>query len=296
MYLCACGAKKPIKSSNATITPVVTNWVTMAMNEEYFKIQTDLEKMRIYQKGLVDSLTKPSDSAHLKDRAGKFTMRIKEYVFGHVYSRYVVYINNMKRNNIGDIGILLAKVSESVKHYVYNNIVIKAYKSGMFDLNIEEVAVEIDPIREVELQFGEGHPLSEEYKRDVTRSKETKLKEMGLVHVGVNGEDDPESNLIKLKGKIMADKYLMSINKDVQHPFYKEYDARTTFRPDKINVEDDMSCSDGDDHHSAYALYKRGDIFEPTRLSIPREYWADTDPGLLNHMVSHGYINMYSKS
>lgn len=307
-FACGCGSgkEKERPGTKASITPVVTNWVNKAMNEEYFKIQTDLEKMRIYQKELITSLTRPSALNILNIKAEHFVKRIKEYIFDHVFSRYVVYIEKMQRENLGDKGVLTAKISDSVTQYVYNNIVIKVYKSGMFDLNIDEMAVEIDPIREVELQLGDDHPLSIEYKRDHASANAPKIKQLGLVYESINGEADPQSVLNNFQSRVMKREYAGDGVKETQHPFYKEYDARTMFRPDKIYTDKDFSSSsrggggrEEDKKNmsvlTAEALYKRGDIFEPTRLTIPREYWAHIDPGLLNHMVSYGYINMYSK-
>lgn len=231
-----------------------SNWIARSINEESFRMHIELAKLKSYVSKLSSIDASKEDVETLEIKASKLLDTWRDYVYKILYDVYRVYVDNMKRGSVGDKGLLMGYINVSVKKYL-SKVGFKVYKGSIYDLQIMGVYLEVDPIEDVELVLDKEHPMALEYQRDMDMVRGIK---------GVKEEDTPK----------------------LHHPFYKETSARSSLgKEEEFDVVD---LSPGE------SIHKRGDVFEPLRIEIPKILWVNKiDWELWGYLIQMKKIKMY---
>lgn len=249
--------KKDNGKERVKTTPLSSNWIARSVNEESFRLQIELEKLKSYTTKLT-SLNRTQEEEEIMElRASKLLETWRSYVYKILYDVYRVYVDNSKRSSVGDKGLMLGYINISIKKYL-SKVSFRVYKGSIYDLQLMGVYLEVDPIEDVELVLDKEHPMAVEYQRDIEMGRRGDLRDLKDV-------------------------------KNIQHPFYKETMARTSVGKDvEMGEYEVVDLSPGE------RLMRRGDIFEPIRIQIPPILWVNKiDWELWGFLIHRKMIYVY---
>ena len=236
-------------------TPLNSNWIARNINEEMFRMQIELDKMKLYVAKMNSLGHSKEDEETLALRASKLLDTWKDYMYTVLYDVYKVYVDDMTRTGVGDKGLMMGYINVSLKKYL-SKASFKVYKGSVLDLQVLGVCLEVDPIEDIELVLDPEHPMQIEYKRD-----------LDMVRVGGQGGDTTP-----------------------RHPFYKEHLARRGEVGEGEENVKIMNLSPGE------VLKKRGDIFEPLCIPLPKIYWVNKiDWELWGYLIHTKRIKVYKE-
>ncbi len=260
----------PLEGHRAnTASIIATDLNNYHKKQEIWKASMSIAQLKIYMDSLQTSTEGPGYPKKLEGDAKIMLNGWKDFVYNYLVGIYEVYINNLKGDELGSKEELKNIVHISLLRYV-DTIKFEATRTGLLDVNINNVQCRIDPVRDVPLSFPNKHSI---YNK--VREEEAKIKiPMGLVGVE---EEDATSSISALKTFHETDK------SELNAEFYKNFNARTSRT---IGERGKLTLGE--------YLARTGDVFAPILIRIPVEMYAyEADMSLWEYMTDRGYLTIY---
>lgn len=288
-----CGFKDN-KINKNTISPIQSNVSYVKLNELFFKIKVEEQKLLQLKRNTQKTLRNEIKIEYLEEDALQYLKVIKDYVHDIIYDIYNVYTKNNILFTSDQKLLIMKNVKIAINEYI-SKLVFNVYTSSLCDCCFHSMKVYLEPIRHIEILIDTQYVILES-------DKQKKLSATIPMYDSAMASVQPSI----IKGRGVQNEEFNNISyasleppqyRNITSTYYMDYDSRSVFRDsNKDDLDVNVSVDDKKPDILSSGLFKRGDAFSNVVLTIPPSVWrTNLDIGLLLYLSYRGYVKIYNE-